>query len=43
MFPETLNKPLPQTVAEAEKMSMIRIRIGKPRSTNTDGTEREDQ
>ncbi|CAF0964964.1 unnamed protein product [Rotaria magnacalcarata] len=43
MFPETLNKPLPQTVAEAERMSMIRIRIGKPQSTNTDGTEREDQ
>jgi hypothetical protein len=24
MFPETLNKPLPQTVAEAERMMMTR-------------------
>ncbi|CAF2535185.1 unnamed protein product [Rotaria sp. Silwood2] len=43
MFPETLNKPLPQTVAEAERMAMTSIRIGKPQSTITNGTEREGQ
>ncbi|CAF3355901.1 unnamed protein product [Rotaria sp. Silwood1] len=43
MFPETLNKPLPQSVAEAERMAMANIRTGKPQSTITNGTEREGQ
>ncbi|CAF0804487.1 unnamed protein product [Rotaria sordida] len=43
MFPETLNKPLPQTVAEAERMAVISTRNGKPQSTITNGTEREGQ
>jgi len=41
MFPETLNKPLPQTVAEVERMAGSRS--GKPQSMITNGTEHEGQ
>jgi len=37
MFPETLNKPLPQTVAEVERMGIIGFRKKKPQSTIAEG------
>ncbi|CAF0770190.1 unnamed protein product [Adineta ricciae] len=43
MFPETLNKPLPQSVTDVERMVVAGIRPGKAQSGVTDGTGHEGQ
>ncbi|CAF0769462.1 unnamed protein product [Adineta steineri] len=43
MFPETLNKPLPQTYADVERMISIGFGRGKPESILIDGIEHEGQ
>ncbi|UJR35354.1 hypothetical protein I4U23_028112 [Adineta vaga] len=43
MLPETLHKPLPQSVAEVERMTFIGSRGGKAQSMITDGTGHEAQ
>ncbi|CAF0767154.1 unnamed protein product [Adineta ricciae] len=43
MFPETLNKPLPQSVTDVERIVLAGIRPGKAQSGITDGTGHEGQ